>query len=57
MNWICILFHKWEYGYLCDPKGQLTAAKRECERCGKEQVLVDPDKYHPTKQVWKDAKI
>ena len=67
MQWIlygviCRLgVHKWEMTKWCrfkDKKCKYLVEEgfdRTCECCGKKQKLKRPDKYHPTKYIWRDV--
>lgn len=54
-------FHDWEISKCCifkDRKCKYFLEEgfcRTCQRCGKEQTLKRPEKYHPSKYVWTDS--
>ncbi|MFB3057404.1 MAG: hypothetical protein ACE1ZQ_09625 [Ignavibacteriaceae bacterium] len=53
-------FHEWEISkwvIFKDKKCKHIKEEgfdRECERCGKEQILKRPIEYHPSKYIWTD---
>ncbi len=64
MKLLCkINIHRWEIGchvttgvedWFDEPKQRVATYNyhRECQWCGKMQLLVKPKKYHPSKYVW-----
>lgn len=53
---LCIFFHKWEYGYLCNKKGKNVKAHRTCLNCNKEQILDWNEKEYNPLPVWLNHK-
>ena len=59
MKILCLIgIHNWEitsWGIFNTKKQRSPTEQgfnRECKWCGKEQCLLKPKKYHPTKYVW-----
>jgi len=49
------LINKWvKYKTFKSQNVQEEGFDRTCQRCGKEQRLQRPEKYHPSKYVWTD---